>query len=473
MTTPQFPRDGAGPWRRTALTIALGCMFVAPHAWAADDAAVQEQLRRLAERLQQLEQRNQQLERQVKDLSARPAASATAPAAAPMVPVEPEAGPESDAPKFTAALSGVAQNVNGGGSADGRSQTRLNYRGDVTAELAAGSLGDAEGKVFAQLRFGAGNGVGLRPTHTGAVNSVAFETASGPDDSYAIVAQAWYQLNWQLDAGGFDEKLGSRVEMTVGKMDVFGFFDQNTVAGDESAQFLNNVFVHNPMLDSGGDTAADSYGFAPGLRLGYFDATGGKVGWGASVGVLASGGGASFAASPGRPLVIAQFEASPLQVGGDPKGTYRVYVWSNGHTSDISGAEQRHRGIGVSADQHLGAEWNLFGRWGRRFSGDGAFDHALTLGFEHGGRAWGRGSDAIGVAMGWLGTDKVWRDATANGALAGYAASGNERIAEAYYRMKLNDKLSVSPDLQLIQRAGGDAQAPLAKVVGVRATLGF
>ena len=37
------------------------------------------------------------------------------------------------------------------------------------------------------------------------------------------------------------------------------------MAGDEGAQFLNNVFVHNPLLDSGGDIAADAYGFAPGV----------------------------------------------------------------------------------------------------------------------------------------------------------------------------------------------------------------
>jgi carbohydrate-selective porin OprB len=55
----------------------------------------------------------------------------------------------------------------------------------------------------------------------------------------------------------------------------------------------------------------------------------------------------------------------------------------------------------------------------------------------------------------------------------GYSASGKERIAELYYRIALNDQLEITPDLQLIQRAGGNANAHSARVVGVRASMGF
>jgi hypothetical protein len=461
-----------------ALLAALAVSLPLPAAAQSD---VAEQLRKVLERLKQLEQRNVELERQLRSLQSRPAEAAAAPAA-PTAPAtaagwaapEPALAEDADegGPEFEAGVVVVGQRVNARGSADGNAHSRLNYRGDLGVSLPAGSIGEAQGTAFAQLRFGQGVGVGLRPTHTSTVNSVAFETGAGADDSFAILAQAGYQLEWALDGGGFNEQKGRRVELTLGKLDVFGLFDQNAVAGDEGAQFLNNVFVHNPLLDAGGDIGADAYGFAPGARLAWLD-TDGRWAWGASIGAFAAGDGANFSGSLGKPFTIVQIEASPLQINGEPRGNYRLYAWTNGRTTDLDGNEQRHTGIGLSLDQRLGREWNLFARWGRRHSGDGNFDRALTLGAEHGGRLWGRGRDAIGLAAGWLRTGSAWRDATADGSLAGYAASGNEQLVELYYRMKLNERLELSPDLQWIRRPGGDGLAPTVRVVGVRASFGF
>lgn len=478
-------RAGESAYRAGGMVLLLlGLAFGGP-ACGADDAAVAAQLRQVLERLTQLERRNAELERQLKALQPAPAPGSTPPGtwgAARLEQLEQrvdalsrsepvEAAPD-EGPKVEASLVALGQQVNARGSADGRAQSRLNYRGDVTVELPAGSVGEAQASAFAHLRFGQGSGVGLRPTYTSTVNSLGFETAAGPDDSFAILAQAWVQLEWPLDAGGFNDQKGRRVELTLGKMDFFGFFDQNAVAGDEAAQFLNNAFVHNPLLDSGGDIGADAYGFAPGVRLAYADGNGGWS-WGASLGLFGAGAGANFSGAPGRPLVIAQLEAAPLQINGEPRGNYRLYAWSNGRTSGLDEGRQRHAGLGLSLDQRLGREWNLFGRWGRRSRGDGLFDGALTLGLEHGGRLWGRGHDAVGAAYGWLRTGAAWRSATADTSLAGYAASGNEQIAELYYRLKLNEHLELSPDLQWIRRPGGDGLAPMVRVFGVRAALGF
>jgi high affinity Mn2+ porin len=465
-------------WRHGAVLAAA--LTLASPLQAAETPALGEQLRQVIERLQQLEQRNAELERQLRALQRpAPAGAAAAPPAgaapvanwgaadAALAEAEDEAGAA-----IEAGVVLVGQRVGRRGSNDGRSQSRLNYRGDLGVSLPAGSIGEAQGTAFAQLRFGQGVGVGLRPTHTSTVNSVGFETGAGPDDSFAILAQAGYQLEWALDGGGFNEQKGRRVELTLGKLDVFGLFDQNAAAGDEGAQFLNNVFVHNPLLDAGGDIGADAYGFAPGLRLGWFD-TDGQWAWGVSAGAFGAGKGANFSGGLGKPFTIVQFELSPLQINGEPRGNYRVYAWSNGRSADLVGNVQRHSGLGVSVDQRFGREWNLFGRWGRRGSGDGAFDDALTLGFEHGGRLWGRGRDAVGAAVGTLRTGSAWRAATADGTLAGYAASGNEQLLELYYRMKLNEHLEVSPDFQWIRRPGGDGLAPTVRVFGVRASFGF
>ena len=507
--TPTHPTAMPAPWA-LALTIALST--ASPLAMAQDaDRALAEQLRQMAQRLERLEQRNQDLERLVKALQPAVPASGSAAAttaAAPGAPGAPGAASAADTakfetlereqrvlsqrlddlsrpseplaaadeagPKIEASVVGVVQHLNRGGAEPGLALSRANYRGDVTVELPAGSVGGAQVTAFGQLRFGQGEGVRLRPTYTSTVNSVAFQTAAGPDDSFAILAQGYLNFEWSLGAGGLGAQKGDRVEVTAGKLDVFGFFDQNAVAGDEAAQFLNNAFVHNPLLDSGGDIAADAYGFAPGFRVAYTRVGDGGSQWGASLGLFAAGQGANFSGSLGRPLAIAQLSWSPLQINGEPRGNYRVYAWTNGQTTAFDGTSQRHSGVGLSFDQRVGRDWNLFGRAGRRTRGEGNFDSALTLGFEHGGRAWGRGRDALGLAAGWIKTSQAWQDATAaDGSLAGYAATGSERIVEVYYRWRLNEHLDLSPDLQLIQRPGGDATGRTVRVFGVRASAGF
>lgn len=473
------------------LTLALTLAGLSTQTAAAPDAAVSAQLQALTQRLLALEQRNLSLEQEVKGLRAAQAApsSSVTPAAGNTPPghawgVErldqlaqrvadlsrtSEAGTddlEAEGISVEGGVLAVAQQVSRGGSETGTRQSRLNWRGDIEAALPLGhvaALGDARLSGFGHLRFGQGSGLALRPSHTATANSVPFEAGAGSDETYAIVAQAWAQLTWPLSAEGFNDQAGSRLEMTMGKMDVFGFFDQNAVAGDEGAQFLNNIFVHNPLLDSGGDIAADAYGLAPGVRLAYVG-VGDDTTWGASLGVFGSGAGANFSTGPGKPLVIAQLEWAPLQINGDAKGNYRAYAWTNGNTADLAGQRQRHTGWGVSADQRVGRDWNLFGRWGQRTSGTGAFDRALTLGFELGGRGWSRGHDALGLAAGWVKTDA---------ALQVEGLSGQEQSTELYYRLRLSEHLELSPDLQWIRRAGGNPNAEVIKVLGLRASIGF
>ena len=226
------------------------------------------------------------------------------------------------------------------------------------------------------------------------------------------------------------------------------------------------------MLDSGGDIGADAYGFAPGARIGYFNDEDKPDTWGASLGIFGSGPGANFTGSFGDPFVIAQLETTRRFVVGQP-GTYRVYWWRNGRATDFYDVDERHSGWGISADQRVADDITLFTRFGAEISGRVRFDRAFTIGGEIVGDYWGRGADSVGLAAGFLRTSGAYRDATANGTLAGYAASGTERIVELYYRFRINDHFDVTPDLQWIQRAGGDGSAPGVFVGGVRARVGF
>ena len=456
-----------------------------PPALAADDlTALKAELTRLAERIAALEGHNKELEKALATdrLSER----------------EPEVVTRLKAVEFQtlsmqkqarqiealegisvgASLTGVVQKVNRAGAAGSERESRANYRGDLSVSLPGGEMGDIEGRIFTHVRFGQGNGVGLRPTYTSTPNTTAFQTNAGADDSFAILAQAWYQLKVPLPRDGIKANSREHLHLTFGKIDPFVFFDQNAAADDESAKFMNNAFVHNPLLDSGGDVGADAYGFTPGAIVQYVNERQKGSEWMLSLGAFGSGPGANFSGSLASPLVIAQAETQ-ARFNYLP-GSYRAYLWSNGRGVGYDNVERRHVGIGASADQKVADNLTLFARYGHQLKGKVKFDRALTVGTELAGGAWGRAADGLGMAVGALRTSGDFRtdsasiDADGDGnADFGYQATGWEKQAELYYRYKVNGKFELTPDLQLIQRPAGDGATRSIKVIGLRAKIGI
>jgi hypothetical protein len=369
-------------------------------------------------------------------------------------------------------LAGVAQKANAAAAHEGTAASRATWRGDVTLELPGAAMGDVEGKFFTHVRFGQGEGVTLRPTYTSTPNTTAFPRSDGSGGAHAIVAQAWYQLTAPLSSGGAGQGSQDRLELTFGKMEPFAFFDQNAAADDETIRFLNNAFVHNPLLDSGGDTGSDDYGFAPGVRIAYVHEGQESGAWAASLAAFGSGPGADLRGSMGGPFVISQLETRRALAEWLP-GTYRAYAWTNGHGADRLGEFERHTGFGISADQRVAPAITAWARFGRELDGHVRFDAALTGGAEIGGELWRRPGDAIGMAAGFLRTSREYREATADASVAGYAASGTERIFELYYRARVVERFEVTPDVQRVRRAAGDPAAPGIFIVGLRARVGF
>ena len=449
------------------LLAALACQSaIAADPLPADLAALVQQMQ---ERLTRLEQRNADLEKRLAEGGDAKAMAAR------VEDVENEVLALRRQPKPFASLEGltagasltmVAQRALSG-TTTGRDESDVSYRADVEVEMPAGSIGDAEGKLFAHFRLGQGTGFStLNPTLTGAVNSTAFELGNGgvaaADDSVALLAQAWYQLD--IPVGGKSGDLG-RVEVTVGKIDPFVFFDQNNLADDESEAFLNNVFVHNPLLDSGGDAGVDAYGFTPGLRVAYVSDVNGANTWGVSLGVFGSGPGASFDTSFSKPFVIGQVEYNGKAWANLP-GAYRLYAWNNGRASDLTGGTERHGGWGISLDQQVAEHLSLFSRIGFSGKGQVAFDRAFTLGGQLSGAGWGREKDRLGLAFGLLRTSDEYQ-------LANPGFSGSEKNVELFYAWQLNDQVHIAPSLQWIGRPGGDPAAKEVSVVGVRAKVAY
>lgn len=473
-----------------AAVVLVGGGAVPAAAQSDDTKALQSEVRRLAERLGQIERQNEALEKALagEDLSEKEPELATRLKAVEFqaLSMQKQARQIEALEGITvgASLVGVLQGVNRQGAASGLRETRANYRGDVSLTLPGGEMGDTEGKIFAHFRFGQGNGVALVPTYTSTPNTTAFQVGGVPaDDSFGILAQAWYQLTIPLVGDGVKADARQYLHLTAGKIDPFVFFDQNANADDESAKFINNVFVHNPLLDSGGDVGADAYGFAPGAIVQYANEAEKGGEWGLSLGVFGTSGaladnGANFNGSLGGPLVIAQAETA-TRFNFLP-GNIRLYAWSNGRGVGYDGQARRHGGVGVSVDQKVDDYISVFARYGNQSKGQVRFDRAVTLGSEVDGSAWGRSADSFGVAFGGLRTNDGFRaaapalDADGDGQPDfGYAASGWEKQAELYYRFKVNSHFELTPDFQWIQRPAANADAATVKVVALRGKIAF
>ena len=506
--------------RMRPLALASALLIALPAHAAPSEAELMKLIQKLGERVDKLEKRNAELERQARGSGATaspPAELEKRVESLEQAQTEVTKGLESDnvsqyEPELTSrlkavetdvldmkkpaktiealeglkagvSLTTVAQMPSGlpSGTTNGNSQ--LNYRADVTVELPLEPIGNIDHKLFAHFRMGQGLGLNSPFASLGAFasapNAVAFRASgANPDDSVAILGEAWYQAAIPLPFGGFKPRSRETLELTFGKMDIFGFFDQNAAAGDESVQFLNSIFVHNPLLDAGGQIGVDANGFQPGFVASYLNETRKPETWRLSLGVFGTGEGANYQRFFSSPLVMAQAETALKFYG--LTGNYRIYAWNQGQGTELDGSAAKQVGWGISADQQVDDGVTLFGRYGQMAKGKVPFDRALTLGVEFNGSYWNRGADAIGLAGGWLQSSDDYRAAGGSGDLNGdgtpdfsFTPNGAEKVAELYYRYRISPQFEVSPDFQYVWRMGGNPGAGNVSVLGLRAQLSY
>lgn len=485
------------------LTAALVAAGLALPALAASDSAT---LQKLIERMEKLEARNSELEKEVKSLKGENDKIAQGLDSPRLSDSEPELtvrlkAVEKDALnmkkaakiaeglegiKVGASLATVVQKASGlPDSIDGGS-SQLNYRADVSVELPLKPVGDIDHKLFAHLRMGQGLGLNSSFSRLGhfasAPNALAFRASgSSPDDSVTILGQAWYQASIPLPFLGFKPYSRETLEITFGKMDIFGFFDQNAAAGDEAKQFLNSVFVHNPLLDAAGEVGVDANGFQPGFVASYLNYTNKMEPWRLSIGVFGAGErGANYQRSLSSPLLMAQAEKQ-LKLFGGLTGNYRLYGWNRSQGVDYDDTLAKHTGIGASIDQRIGDGVKVFARYGKLIKGALPFNQAATVGAEFSGSYWNRGADSLGIAAAWLQSGKgyrtspqtTWLDEARTQMAYAFTPQGAEKVTEIYYRYRLSPQFELSPDFQYVTNGGGNADAKSVKVFAVRANIAY
>ena len=475
--------------RSLRIALVLAGLGAAPAEAAVDQDMLMQAYEKLLQRVEQLEASNKKLEAALEQNTSKPAVSdKTAEISDRVEDLENQVlvlkKPSESGIAFGASMTMVGLNAVSG-TVTGKNESQLNYLADVEFEIPGDALGKlvsfGDSKFFAHLRAGQGNSLdSLTPTLTGTVNSSAFQLTNG-DESALILAEAWYQLGIPLS----EDKSGrlGRIEATIGKMDVFGFYDGNAVADDETEFFLDNVFVHNPLLDSGGDLTADNFGFAPGLNLAYINDINSVNHWKLSLGLFGSGSGAAFDDSFSNPFAIGQAEYSGKALFGLP-GNYRFYGWHNGqavaYANEFDTTTESHTGVGFSIDQQVSRHITLFSRYGYSIDGKVKFDWAFTLGGQLGGSSWGRATDRVGLAFGWLNPSSGFKaaaptlDADGDGNLDfGFTPSGAEKQAELFYAWQINKNFQLTPSVQWVGQPGGDSSADDILVLGLRAKAAF
>jgi hypothetical protein len=202
------------------------------------------------------------------------------------------------------------------------------------------------------------------------------------------------------------ELLGQRLALTVGRLDLTNYFDNNALANDESTQFLSDALVNNQMLglSSNGTGVAAEYDPKNGLRFkfGFQQSNPDAINLSDSLFTLSEVG----------------YTFTPFAL---PEGSYRLWFRTVNTEPEI------RTGVGFSLDQKLTNNIGLFARYGTQDLNAGREHfYSAGIGFQHGFVFNPQDTWGIGYAkMDLLSGDK-------------------ETLVEGYYNMLLTERLRLS-----------------------------
>ncbi len=368
---------------------------------------------------------------------------------------------------ISADLTGIIQgtinnhenNPDEGESADGSFTFDLNLATDF----------DNYGSFNVHLEGGDGEGLNDDVPSFSVPNYDAYATRNHENKTDLTISEAFYELGLR------DEK----VVFDIGKMDISVLFDENEVSGDETTQFLNNIFVK-----SMGITIPEPDNFycpafmlkiAP-VELVEFRFIGASVEDDNWEDIFDHG------------FMACQVDFRP-EIGGR-RGNYRLYGWfdNRNHLKNhyLGVASERYsdplahdeqRGWGVSIDQGLSDNITAFLRYSQTdddlSSWNGTawemipFNRLWTAGLELGGSSWNRPADALGIGYGRILLTDDFERANID------IETDDEEYAELYYRYALHERLAITLDYQWIANAGGRALADDISILGTRAQIEF
>ncbi len=295
----------------------------------------------------------------------------------------------------------------------------------------------------------AGEGAGVED-ELEVFSNVNFDATGG--DSNVGVVEAWY------------EHYIGNAALRFGKLDPTYLIDDNDYANDESAQFLGRIFRNNPVAAFPDNGA--------GIRLGV--AATDMI----DIESLVMDGDADWEDMFEDVFYAGQINITPGLF--DRPGNYRFYAWGSeaDHVlwADAARTKEDNYGFGISFDQEMSDDLGVFARYGWQdpdvyaSGASESLEQSYSVGAQLAGSAWGRGDDVVGLAFGVVVPSEEYKNS--NSALE----AGDEKHLELYYSYKVNDHLTISPDLQVVwDPYGGDAANGDKTILvgGVRSQIDF
>lgn len=332
--------------------------------------------------------------------------------------------------------------------------------------------------------LGISNGVGL----AGAPNGEIYRVGN-PRPTF-FLARYYYQQDFPLRNTKYeyikddlnqiaDSVAISRITISIGKINISDFYDDNTYNHDARSQFLNwSLMAHGSW-----DFPADVRGYTTGVVLELIKPTWSLRFSSVRVPRKANGLKMDWNVLKGNSETIeyerkfkvnkrsgavrltsyVTFSKAPIYkkaiddlVKFQDSTRYNVL---NG-SKEWNTYEGRKYGFCINAEQEISKGFGIFTRlnWSDGHSGDWAFteiDRNFQLGFSLGGILWDRPSDAFGMALAINGLSNDHKGYLKVGGIGFIIGDGNlnygtENIVEAYYRAKVTSFLSISLDYQYI-----------------------
>ncbi len=275
-------------------------------------------------------------------------------------------------------------------------------------------------------------------------------------DKRVNVREAWLRT----------ELLGQKLTVSAGMLDLTNYFDLNTVANDETTQFITDGLVNNLFLGVPSNGAGVVAAFDP------------KIG-------LVFRAGAQRGASVENGLaqkVFSMLEVEYLShLPGLQTGHYRAWVRFD------ENAKKENVAWGISADQKITASVAVFARFGSRSGSDTNRQSANINRFYSSGNSYysdgsRSGSNEYnrddyfysgGIEMRTPHTFGI-RDSYAIAFLSTDMASGvKESLVEAYYNLFLTENLKTSFHLQYLANSNVGGKDKSYLIPGLRVQLDF
>ncbi|MFA6635809.1 MAG: carbohydrate porin [Candidatus Omnitrophota bacterium] len=317
-------------------------------------------------------------------------------------------------------------NANNAGAADGRKDR---FDGSYSADIEIANRFDDYGMAFILLEAGQGDGVERELTVLSNVNRDAGNSGASVD-----LSEAWYEHSL----------FNGKIAFTAGKIDASNYIDTNEYANDETSQFLGHMFRNSAVIGWPDDNALGLRAYLSpeftdflDIELVYMDETG------------------DWENLFDNPFLAAQLNLMPAKVFGYDEemwgGNYRALFWYNGAAHPkIKEPDLLKRGsvgFGFSMGQKITDVYGIFGRFGWAYPERNDFAYDWSCGAQMTGKYWNREDDVIAIAIGQVIPGKDYKDVNDH--------HKAETHMEAYYSFKVNDRLTVSPDIQMIWDPNG------------------